>query len=98
MTADRNIADIRIATPDDAPALGSMHVASWRETYAGLLPDKMLSSLSPEARSAAWAKIMQEPATAHSTVIYLAEHQRPIIGFPSCVPHPTHTLTPKAYN
>jgi hypothetical protein len=28
-----------------------MHVASWRETYTGLLPDKMLSSLSVEARA-----------------------------------------------
>jgi hypothetical protein len=37
------VAQIRIATPDDAPALGSMHVASWRETYSGVLPDKMLS-------------------------------------------------------
>ncbi len=98
MTADRNIADIRIATPDDAPALGSMHVASWRETYAGLLPDKMLSSLSPEARSAAWAKIMQEPATAHSTVIYLAEHQGTIIGFASCGAQRTDSLNAKGYD
>jgi hypothetical protein len=33
----------------------------------------MLSSLV-EARDAAWAKIMQEPSTERSTVIYLAEH------------------------
>jgi ribosomal protein S18 acetylase RimI-like enzyme len=98
MTADRKIADIRIAAPDDAPALGSMHVASWRETYAGLLPDKMLSSLSPEARSAAWAKIMQEPATAQSTVIYLAEHQGTIIGFASCGAQRTESLNAKGYN
>jgi hypothetical protein len=49
---DRPVAQIRIATPDDAQALAEMHVASWRETYSGLLPDKMLSSLSVEARAA----------------------------------------------
>jgi hypothetical protein len=43
-----------------------MHVNSWRETYTGLLPDKMLSSLSVEARAAAWAEIMPEPSTIPS--------------------------------
>ena len=51
MMADRSVAQIRIATPEDAHGLGVMHVASWRETYTGLLPDKMLSSLSVEARA-----------------------------------------------
>jgi len=81
---DRAVAGIRIATPDDAHGLAVMHIASWHETYTGLLPDKILSSLSVESRAAAWAKIMQEPATEHSTVIYLAEHQETIIGFGSC--------------
>jgi hypothetical protein len=51
MMTDRSVAQIRIATPEDAHGLGVMHVASWRETYTGLLPDKMLSSLSVEARA-----------------------------------------------
>jgi hypothetical protein len=67
MTADHAIANIRIATPEDARALGAMHIASWHETYTGLLPDKMLSALSVESRAAAWAKIMREPATGRST-------------------------------
>jgi GNAT superfamily N-acetyltransferase len=95
---DCEIAQIRLATPDDAPALGSMHVASWRETYSGLLPDKMLSSLSVEARAAAWAKIMQEPATEHSTVVYLAEHEGTIIAFGSCGPQRTESLKDKGYD
>jgi hypothetical protein len=41
---DRHVAQIRVATPDDAPALAVMHVASWRETYAGILPDRILSA------------------------------------------------------
>ena len=73
-----------------------MHVTSWRETYAGLLPDKMLSALSVESRAAAWAKIMQdpgtEPATERSTVVHLAEHQGAIIGFGSCGAQRTESL------
>lgn len=98
MTAEREIAKIRVAAPDDAPALGRMHVTSWRETYSGLLPDKMLSSLSIEARVAAWAKIMQEPETALSTVIYLAEHEKSIIGFGSCGAQRTETLKTRGYD
>jgi ribosomal protein S18 acetylase RimI-like enzyme len=94
---DRAVAQIRIASPDDAPALGAMHVASWRESYAGLLPDKMLSSLSVEARAAAWAQIMREPATERSTVVYLAEHVGTIIAFGSCGAQRTDSLKEKGY-
>ena len=96
--SDRAVAQIRVATPADAHGLGRMHVTSWRETYAGILPDKMLTSLSVEARAAAWAKIMQEPATEHSTVIYLADHEGSIIGFGSCAAQRTETLKDKGYD
>jgi ribosomal protein S18 acetylase RimI-like enzyme len=95
---DRPVARIRIATLDDAQALAAMHIASWRETYTGLLPDKMLSSLSVKSRATAWAKIMQEPATERSTVVYLAEHEGSIIGFGSCGAQRTESLKIKGYD
>ena len=90
------VAQIRIATLDDALAIAAMHVASWHETYAGLLSDKMLSSLSIEARSAAWAKLLQEPAG--STVVYLAEHEKSIVGFGSCGAQRTDSLKTQGYD
>lgn len=95
---DREIAQIRIAIPADAHELAAMHVASWRETYTGLLPDKMLSSLSVEACAAAWVRIMREPATAGATVIYLAEHEGTIIGFGSCGAQRTESLKDKGWD
>jgi ribosomal protein S18 acetylase RimI-like enzyme len=95
---EREAAQIRVATPDDASGLGSMHVISWRETYTGILPDTMLSSLSVEGRVAAWAKILREPIAEHSTVVYLAEHKETIIGFGACGPQRTGTLTDKGYD
>ena len=95
---DRPIAQIRIATPGDAPALAAMHIASWHETYTGLLPDKMLSALSVESRAAAWSKILLEPATTHSTVVFLAEHQETIVGFGSCGAQRTESLKEKGYD
>ena len=75
------------------------HVASWREKfYAGLLPDKMLATLSVDTRAAAWAKIMQEPAAAHSTVIFVAEHEGTIIAFGSCGAQRTDSLKIQGYD
>ena len=99
MTADREIAKIRVATLDDTRALATMHVASWRETYAGILPDRMLSSLSIDAREAAWAKILREPATEQSAaVVYLAEQESSIIGFGACGAQRTENLRDKGYD
>jgi GNAT superfamily N-acetyltransferase len=89
---------IRLAVPDDANALGTMHVASWRETYAGILPDRMLSALSIDARARAWAKIIREPATEHSAAVYLAEQESSIIGFGACGAQRTENLRDRGYN
>ena len=41
---------VRPAIPEDAPAIARVHVASWRETYAGIVPDEFLASLKVERR------------------------------------------------
>jgi ribosomal protein S18 acetylase RimI-like enzyme len=89
---------IRVATLDDAHGLGNMHVASWREAYAGILPDKMLSSLSVEGRVAMWDQILRQPTTSGSTVVYLAEREGSIIGLGSCGAQRTEDLKAKGYD
>jgi ribosomal protein S18 acetylase RimI-like enzyme len=49
---DPHAITIRAATRADAPAIGRIHVESWRETYHGLLPDRLLHSLSALVRAA----------------------------------------------
>jgi ribosomal protein S18 acetylase RimI-like enzyme len=39
---------VRLATLDDAADIARVHVASWRTTYRGMLPDDFLASLSEE--------------------------------------------------
>ncbi len=58
---------IRAATPADAPAIGRIHVESWRETYHGLLSDHLLNSVSAVVRAAMWRGAL--------------EHERPIVLF-----------------
>jgi ribosomal protein S18 acetylase RimI-like enzyme len=89
---------IRIATAEDARELASMHVASWRETYAGILPDAMLSALSVEGRAAMWDRILLEPEKADFTVVHLSEHDGKVVGFGSCGFQRTETLKGKGYD
>ena len=37
---------VRRARPSDAVAIGAVHVAAWRSTYPGILPDAFLAKLS----------------------------------------------------
>lgn len=74
----------RRATIDDAGQLGAVHVASWRETYAGILPDDMLAALSLEARSAMWAKILGNPSSFAETAVYVIEEDASMVGFGAC--------------
>jgi ribosomal protein S18 acetylase RimI-like enzyme len=75
---------LRSAIPGDAPALGALHVASWRETYAGILPDDMLASLSADERAAMWAGILGDPKAYADAAVYVAEDQDRLVGFGSC--------------
>lgn len=75
---------LRRATIDDADQLGAVHVASWREAYAGILPDDMLTGLSVDARSAMWTKILGDPSAFAETAVYVIEDKDSIIGFGAC--------------
>lgn len=50
---------LRFARPGDAGELARIYVESWRETYAGLLPDARLATMSEEHQAAAWRRHIQ---------------------------------------
>jgi ribosomal protein S18 acetylase RimI-like enzyme len=75
---------LRPATLEDAPALGAVHVAAWRETYAGILSDKMLVSLSVQSRAAIWKQVLQDPAAHGEAEIFVADAKDCIAGFGAC--------------
>lgn len=74
---------LRLATSSDAEQLGALHVASWQETYAGILPVEMLNQLTMENRSAAWSRILGD-APFSGAIIWVAENEGRIVGFGSC--------------
>ena len=60
---------IREAVPSDAPAIAKVHVDSWRTTYAGIVPDEDLASLSYGQREQAWQNILAHPDAYGFTLV-----------------------------
>jgi ribosomal protein S18 acetylase RimI-like enzyme len=74
----------REAAPGDAAAIGALHVASWRETYGGIIPDQLLNNLSVEERSAMWSAVLNGSATWDGLAVFVAESAGEIVGFGAC--------------
>lgn len=89
---DVNAIKLREAIQTDAAAIGSLHVASWHQTYTGIIPDDMLAGLSVEAQTAMWSKILSDPAAFGGTAVFVAEDGGRIVGFGSCGQQRDQTL------
>ena len=49
---------VRTAIPSDASGIADIHVETWRDAYAGLLPDRVLLGLSEQRHAAQWRQHM----------------------------------------
>lgn len=74
---------IRPATPADAPAIARVHVTSWRETYAGLMPneflDRMTNEKTRQRREASWEHIISQ----RLETVLVAEQEGAVVAFVS---------------
>ncbi len=71
---------IREATPYDAPGIARVHVDSWRTTYAGLVPQDYIDSLTYERREEYWQHALDNPN--NRSFVYVAqEGHGEIVGF-----------------
>ena len=66
----------RLAEPEDADAIGAVHVLAWQQAYANLLPAAMLARLDPAQRAAEWRRALER----HRTV-GLAASGGELLGF-----------------
>lgn len=70
---------IRKATLDDAAAIAHVQVESWKTTYAGIVPDAFLDSMSTEVQAQNW----QTWFAADTVLIFVVEDETGIFGFAS---------------
>ena len=70
---------VRRAEIDDAAAIAAVHVATWRTTYRGLLPDDFLDSLDESGYEDRWRRIVGDG----SSRVYVAADGPAVVGFAS---------------
>ncbi len=68
---------IRPATPDDAEALGRVHVQAWQETYPGIVPDAVIAARDPLERAAMWCRVI----AAGEIVLLAHDDAGALLGF-----------------
>jgi GNAT superfamily N-acetyltransferase len=72
---------VRDASAEDAEAIAWVHATSWRETYAGLLPESVVANVSYERTLPRWRERL--PATSPQAILVWDE---PVTGFAYCGP------------
>lgn len=70
---------IRPARTEDADAIGSVHVRSWRSSYRGVLPGDFLEALDPKVRAESWRTWLARPEVD----TFVAERGGEVVGFAS---------------
>lgn len=70
---------IRPAQISDADALGRVHVQVWRETYPGIVPQRVLDNLNEAERAVRWRSVIG--AAAQNQFAWCAFEDDRMLGF-----------------
>lgn len=82
MGQDTSSVTVRVAVPEDAEAIATVHVRAWQEAYAHLLPAAFLEALDPRDRLERWRRIIDEPLIA----VCVAEVNAAVVGWATAGP------------
>jgi GNAT superfamily N-acetyltransferase len=84
---------VREAIPDDADAIGSVHVRSWQAAYVGVIPQPILDRLSVERRASSWRGVIERGGAER---VWIVEDGSRVRGFVSIGPARDEDLPPGA--
>lgn len=82
---------IRMARPTDAADIAGVYVDSWRDTYAGILPDAGLLRMSKSDHAVSWTHSIKQ-SNLRNPVLVAADTKSNIYGFASAGPSRERTL------
>ncbi len=79
---------IREAIRADSEAIAAIYVDTWRDAYAGVLPDRMLVNMSRRRQAADWRRAISHQSGGHRVLVAEAGEagETEIVGFGSCGP------------
>jgi len=79
------IARVRPAKEEDVKAIAEVYVETWRSTYAGILPDKVLVEMSTDRQMVMWARAIRHAGgPAEEQILVLEDENADVIGVGSC--------------
>lgn len=73
------LALIRAAHASDAAGIARVHVETWRDAYAGLLPDKHLLRLNAQTHAMAWSRSLSHVEGPRHTLVAIIDDD--VVGF-----------------
>jgi len=71
---------VRPARLEDARAIARIEVETWRSTYAGMLPDRVLLNMSERRQTGSWASFLRH----RPEDVVVAQSDGQIVGFGNC--------------
>ncbi len=80
--------NVRRAVPDDAAAIARIHVDTWRDTYAGILPDRVLLNMPTTREGGCWSGLVLRG----ESVFVVQSPDAGIVGFGGCGPNRLRNL------
>jgi GNAT superfamily N-acetyltransferase len=78
-------ASVRLARESDAPAVGQVQAAVWREAYAAVLPAEVLATFEPQAFAAVWRRSLAAPPEGVYRLLVACAGEQ-VVGFASTGP------------
>jgi GNAT superfamily N-acetyltransferase len=88
---------IRPATDADVLAMAKVHIASWRETYPGMLPEPMLADMSVAGEAIRWQRMLDHPRRWGGSIVFVAEQDGAVVGYGSCGEQRTDALHDRGF-
>ena len=76
---------VRAGIPEDAEKIAAIFVETWRETYPGMLPDRVLVKMSDEAQAFYWSRLLSA-RRAREFVRVAVDAKGSVTGFGSAGP------------
>lgn len=76
---------VRAGVPEDATKIASIFVETWRATYPGMLPDRVLVKMSDEAQAFYWSRLLSA-RRAREFVRVAVNASGALVGFGSAGP------------
>jgi GNAT superfamily N-acetyltransferase len=78
-------ASVRVARETDAPAVGVVQAAVFREAYAGVVPEDVIAAFEPQAFAAVWRRSLASPPEGVYRLLAACAGEQ-VVGFASIGP------------